>query len=307
MRTRLAAVLTVLALLAATAAWSATAAQADPAAQPGIDNFGDLLFLLVTERYLADAEVVAGAPFSADMRDLIGRSIPAHGPLLRAERFDAIWTVGGQVGRVDLRRAYRMSASPDAWRTFVGSSRAEQAEILRDATGEALLPSPYIPLPFAFPRNAGAVTVLNSVGIAGLRSVESPRREAVVGALRGANAVVVRDRGSSRLLTELGVEHRLAPDAVHALGVLHPHEREPGAQVAIVQISKSRLPALGHDAVGAAVAASPQLARRPIRLMLAGTATGHDALVFVEHLARHVVGVDGFFAWTSDRDPVTTD
>ena len=76
------------------------------------DNFGDLLFLLVTERYLGGADVVAAAPFAADMRQLLGRRIPAFGPLLRDEAFDAVWTVGGQVGRVDLERAYKMSATP---------------------------------------------------------------------------------------------------------------------------------------------------------------------------------------------------
>ena len=75
-------------------------------------NFGDLLFLLLTERCLGDAEVVAAAPFAADMTELLDRQVPAYGPLLDAGRFDAIWTVGGQVGAIDLARAYRMSASP---------------------------------------------------------------------------------------------------------------------------------------------------------------------------------------------------
>jgi hypothetical protein len=157
---------------------------------------------------------------------------------------------------------------------------------MQHAIGGAPLFSPYIPLPFAFPRNAGAVTVLNSVGIAGVRGIESPRREAVVGALRGATAIVVRDRGSSRLLTELGIDHRLAPDAVHALSVLDPSVRDPAAEEAIVQISSSRLRLLGHGAVGAALAGSSQVARRPIRLMLAGTATGHDAVDDYELVMR---------------------
>ena len=210
------------------------------------DNLGDLLFLLVTERYLEGAEVVAGAPFSADMRELLDRKVPAYGPLLQAEAFDAIWTVGGQVGRVDLRRAYRMSATPAEWRRFVRSSAGAQIDLMRQATGGVPLVSPYIPLPFAFPRNAGALSVLNSVGIAGVRGIESPRRETIVAALRGATSIVVRDRGSSKLLSDLGIEHRLAPDAVHALSVLHPSERDAGADVAIVQISRSRLRLLGH-------------------------------------------------------------
>jgi polysaccharide pyruvyl transferase WcaK-like protein len=270
------------------------------------DNFGDLLFLLVTERYLEGADVVAAAPFSADMRHLLGREIPAYGPLLQAEAFDAIWTVGGQVGRVDLRRAYRMSASPAAWRRFAAASDAAQADLLRRETGDAPIVSPYIPLPFAFPRNAGAVTVLNSVGIAGVRGIEPVRREAIVAALRGATAIAVRDRGSSRLLTELGIEHGLAPDAVHALGVLDPRGRDDADDVAIVQISRSRLRLLGHAQVGAAIAGSPQLARRPVRLMLAGTATGHDAVddyeLVVRAARRAARGVD--IAILDERRPL---
>ena len=72
---------------------------------------------------------------------------------------------------------------------------------MRAATGGVPLVSPYIPLPFAFPRNAGAITVLNSVGIAGVRGIEAPRRETAVAALRVATSIVVRDRGRAGRLT----------------------------------------------------------------------------------------------------------
>ena len=265
------------------------------------DNFGDLLFLLVTERYLEHADVVAAAPFAADMRALLDREIPAYGPLLSTERFDAIWTVGGQVGRVDLRRAYKMSASPAEWRRFVASPPARRVAILREATGGPPPVSPYIPLPFAYPLNAGAVTVLNSVGIAGARTVESPRREAIVAALRGANSVTVRDRPSSALLTDLGVEHALAPDAVHALGVLRPGRLDDDGS-AIVQISSGRLRILGHARVGEVLARSPQLAGRPVRLLLAGTATGHDATRDYEAVMRAARGAD--IAILDERRPL---
>ena len=256
------------------------------------DNLGDLLFLLVTERYLQGADVVAAAPFSADMRAQLGRRIPAYGPLLRSESFDAIWTVGGQVGSVDVARAYKMSAKPRAWRRYERRSEAARARILRRAAGGAPPPSPYIPLPAAYPRNAEAPAVLNSVGIAGVRGIEPGRREAVVAALRGAAAVTVRDQGSSRLLSDLGVEHRLLPDAVHALGVIEPAERDPRAETAIVQISSARLRMLGHERVARALARSPQLARRPVRLLPAGTATGHDAIRDYEAVARAARGLD---------------
>jgi len=261
------------------------------------DNFGDLLFLLVTERYLDGAEVVAAAPFSADMRPLLDRHVPAYGPLLRDETFDAIWTVGGQVGRVDLVRAYKMSAGPEAWAAFAAAPEAEQAAILRAATGGEPPLSPYIPLPAAYPRNAGAVTVLNSVGIAGARG-----REAVLAALRGATAISVRDDSSSALLTELGIGHRLLPDAVHALSRQYPAARDGGADTAIVQISCARLRMLGHAQVGRAIARSPQLRDRPVRLLLAGTATGHDAVEDYERVARAARGVD--IAIVPERRPL---
>lgn len=250
------------------------------------DNLGDLLFLLVTERYLQGADVVAAAPFSADMRPQLGRRIPAYGPLLRDEPFDAIWTVGGQVGRVDVARAYRMSARPRAWRRYERRSEAARARILRRAAGGPPPPSPYIPLPASYPRNADAPAVINSVGIAGVRGIEPGRREAVVAALRGAAAITVRDRGSSQLLTDLGVEHRLLPDAVHALGVLDPVERDPRAETAIVQISSARLRMFGYTRVARALVRSPQLAGRPVRLLPAGTATGHDSIRDYDAVAR---------------------
>ena len=249
------------------------------------DNFGDLLFLLVTERYLRGADVVAAAPFAADMRALLGRRIPAYGPLLRDERFDAIWTVGGQVGRIDLERAFKLSAPPRVWRRYARSGQARQREILRRHTGGVALAAPYIPLPSAYPRNAGALSVLNSVGIAGVRGIEPARREPILEALRAAGAIAVRDRGSSALLSEEGIEHRLLPDAVHALGLLEPVAREPDG-AAIVQVSRSRLRMIGHARLGAALASGPQLAGRPIRLLLAGTATGHDSTEDYELLVR---------------------
>jgi polysaccharide pyruvyl transferase WcaK-like protein len=102
----------------------------------------------------------------------------------------------------------------------------------------------------------------------------------------------VRDPASSRLLDRLGIEHALVPDAVHALGVLWPAERDPAADVAIVQISSAILRQLGHAEVGARIAASRELRGRPVRLLLAGTATGHDSVADYEALMSHARGVD---------------
>jgi Polysaccharide pyruvyl transferase len=253
------------------------------------DNVGDLLFLLVTERHLGGAEVVASAPFSADMRALLDREVHAFGPRLEAEDFDAVWTVGGQVGLVDGERAYRMAASPETYRAYRRAAPARRQELLREAAGGPLPAFPYLPAPVAYARNAGALGVLTSVGIGGLKSAEPGRRDELVSVLRGQDHITVRDRDSSRTLERLGIPHALAPDAVHALPLHWPVERDAGDDgPAVVQVSSAILAKLGHATVGGALAASAHLRGRPVRILLAGTATGHDAFEDAERLAAQL-------------------
>ena len=103
--------------------------------------------------------------------------------------------------------------------------------------------------------------MLNSVGLAGLRHADEEHRRQVVSVLRGQTSIAVRDRASSDFLARRGIAHRLVPDAVHALGVLDPLERDPGSGVAIVQASRAVLRRLGHAAVAARLAAQPAAAR----------------------------------------------
>ena len=247
------------------------------------DNVGDLLFLLVTERYLDGAEVVASAPFAADMTPLLDREIPAYGPLLDRAAFDVVWTVGGQVGAIDLRRAYRLSAPPHDYRRYQRASERRRAGMLRRATGGAGVLAPYLPDARAHPGSAGALTIVNSAGLSGIRGQEPERRERLVAQLRRTDAIAVRDRPSGRYLADLGIEHALVPDAVHAVGRLWPGARDPRSDVAVVQVSSGILATLGHAELAAALAGSPALAGLRIRLLLAGTATGHDR---VEDLAE---------------------
>src|SRR6478735_9466048 len=155
------------------------------------------------------------------MTPLLDRCVVALGDALTREEFDVIWTVGGQVGGTTPESALRMSKAPaehDAFRATVPTS-------------------PYIPTPGAFPRNAGAVSVLNSVGLTGAGVLPPHVREEVVEVLRTTDVVSVRDRESSDFLTRIGVAHTLAPDVVHAIGLLEPHDPDPASDVAVVQVS----------------------------------------------------------------------
>lgn len=247
------------------------------------DNVGDLLFLLVTERYLRGAEVVAAAPFAADMRPLVGRRIKAYPALLERERFDAVWTVGGQVGSIDAGYAYRLSASPMRLRWHLRQSAPRRrARIDRLGLGVA----PYIPSPH--PDDGDVLRIVNSAGVSGVRHVASPRRERLLELLRDQDRLAVRDRGSSDYLTAQGIDHVLLPDAVHALGILRPRRPDPSSDTALVQISRPRLAHLGHDRVAAALADSPQLRGLRIRLLMAGTAIGHDCPKAYGDVARRI-------------------
>lgn len=240
-----------------------------------IENLGDLLFQLITERYLADAQVVMCAPFPADMTALLGRPVQAYGPLLEAEEFDAIWTVGSQfggpkVGSVDLEGAYQMTAPADAYHEFERSSLSQRQHILASAAGDAPVVCAFIPSPLSYPRNSGTISVINSAGIGHMLD-DPARRDAHVALLRGTTFITIRDTDSSDLLTSLDIEHRLAPDVVHTLSRVRPAERDPDSDIAVFQISKSILADLGPANVASALARSESLKGLRVRLLMNGT------------------------------------
>jgi len=96
------------------------------------DNFGDLLFQLVTAEYLKDADVVFAAPFAADMSALTGERIPAFGPLLASERFDAVWTVGGEVGATTVGFAHKAALGAEEHARYKAASPVERRRLLAE-------------------------------------------------------------------------------------------------------------------------------------------------------------------------------
>ncbi len=256
------------------------------------DNFGDLLFLLVTERYLDDCDVVASAPFAADMTELLDRRIVALGDELTGREVDAVWTVGGQVGGTALASAFRMSKTPEEYAAYLAAPPTEQRSLLDAALHGAAVVSPYLPTPGAFERNAGVVSVLNSVGLAGVAGLPAHIREEVVDTLRTTDVISVRDRESSIFLDKLGISHTLAPDVVHAISLLEPYDPDPGSDIAVVQSSAGLLEKYGYARVARNLARSSQLAGLRLQFLMAGAASGHDSLESLERLADRVRKID---------------
>ncbi|GAA4725200.1 hypothetical protein GCM10023350_04590 [Nocardioides endophyticus] len=256
------------------------------------DNFGDLLFLLLTERYLTGCEIVAAAPFAADMTPLLDRRVVALGDALNDREFDVIWSVGGQIGGTTLESALRMSKSPAEYAAFRAADPVDKRALMRAALHGAELASPYIPTPGAFGRNAAAISVLNSVGIAGARGLAPHVREEVFEVLRTTDVVSVRDRESSDFLSRIGVRHTLAPDVVHAISLLEPYDPDPGSDVVVVQFSTRLLRRFGHERLARELVGSAHLGGLRIRLLMAGAASSHDSVEDLERVAEHVRALD---------------
>ncbi len=256
------------------------------------DNFGDLLFLLLTERYLPGSDVVAAAPFAADMTALLDRQVLAVGNELNQRSYDAVWTVGGEVGGISTGFAYQMSKSPAEYAAYLDASPAAQREILSTALDGAPLVSPYLPTIGAFEGNAGAVSVINSVGIARAGAQSPHVREELLETFRTADVISVRDRPSSALLERAGIPHTLTPDMVHAISLLEPYEPDPGSDNVVVQISTRLANRFGRERLARKLVESEHLAGLRIRLLLAGTATGHDSLDDIQEVAEHIRALD---------------
>ncbi|MEI5675760.1 MULTISPECIES: polysaccharide pyruvyl transferase family protein [unclassified Nocardioides] len=252
------------------------------------DNFGDLLFLLLTERYLTGSEIVASAPFAADMTELLDRQVVATGEHLQQHRYDVVWSVGGQVGALDLEGAFRMAVPPGEFAAYQTATPARQREILSAAVAGAPITSPYVPTVGAFPLNGGAVSVLNSVGIAGLTTRSVKVRHEMAAVLQTADVVSVRDKPSSKYLQELGVEHTLAPDVVHTLRVLEPYEPDPDSDVVVLQVSSGLAALMGHETIAEQLAASRHLGGSKVRFVMAGLATSHDSVADCERIAERL-------------------
>jgi hypothetical protein len=185
-----------------------------------------------------------------------------------------------------------MSRSPAEYSRYRAASPSEQRALIQQAFHGAPLVSPYIPNPGSFPRNAGAVSVLNSVGLSGAGVLPPHVREEVVEVLRSTDVVSVRDRESSAFLHRVGVKHSLMPDVVHAVSLLEPYEPDPHSDIAVVQFSTRLLERVGHDRLARKLVRSPHLAGMRIQLLMAGTAPKHDSAEDLERVAGSVHRLD---------------
>ena len=260
------------------------------------DNFGDLLFLERTRRYLASAGIdeTTLAPFGSSREQLTGSRVDAVSTMARRGSCGALWTVGGEVGGVAAHSAYLMLDGDARPPDFHDLPRRARRRIIRREFDGPLLDLAYVPRPSAFPASWPVPSILNSVGVSGIAGLTAGVAANARYALRDADYISVREKTSSGFLESLRIPHVLAPDLVHTMRRDHAdlasrdaREVARASRKVLVQMSAATLSQQGVAALADALCSSRHLEGADVRLFVAGLAPHHDSLeLYREVVAR---------------------
>ncbi|MDJ0428020.1 polysaccharide pyruvyl transferase family protein [Rhodococcus fascians] len=251
------------------------------------DNFGDLLFLERTLKYLGSRPSIATAPYSHDIGSPGPHYTERYVDALSSESLTSVLVVGGEVGGTSASSAYRMSSTPNLYSKWIDSSLGTKRRILRQSLGLSEMSSPYIPRMSATSMSLQLPSAINSAGVSGLDRLVGRRGAEAWAAVREAGFVSVRDKASSEVLSRRNVEHRVAPDLVHTLRLDESFAPLMRPNVALIQVKAAVLTAMGTRAFAEVLAASKALASFDLELFSAGSATGHDSLELYREVAEH--------------------
>lgn len=262
------------------------------------DNFGDLLFLERTRAFLVrnGLDPRALSPFRGVPEQLTNYPTPAFIDAVSNSDLDSVWVVGGEVGGVLIHAAYKMLDPHFQDPTFTKMTRFARRGVIRTQSGLDVTDFAYLPRPSKYPSLHSAPFIINSSGLSGIAKLRGDVRAEAIGALHDADFVSVREHASSKLLTQLGVKHRLAPDLVHTLRFDYPEFANRGLRseararrVAVIQMSAAALDSAGIAELIAFLGTSVALKGFELRLMAAGLAPAHDS---IEMYAEVIAGVN---------------
>lgn len=271
------------------------------------DNFGDILFLERTRRYLDEARLEAKtlAPFRSLTERLTGAPTTPVTSAMRDGSLGAIWTVGGEVGGVAVHSAYLMLDPETRATDFHGMPRGARRALIRQESGAALTNLAYLPRPSAYPDSWAIPSIVNSVGVSGMLHLQGSARLEAVQSLRDADYVSVREEASAKALDSLGVKHVLAPDLVHTLrrdmGSFASRESRRSARASrkvLVQMNQAMLAHHGPDRLARELCAAPRLKGADVRLFVAGSAPSHDSLDLYSEVASRVNDLSPAFSFS---------
>lgn len=224
------------------------------------DNFGDYLLYSESNRYAVQQGLTGRitSPFRSDMTEDFGIQVEQYSDVFGEELLPS-WVVGGEVGGTRLAAAQRTTGLPNA-NAQLPAYASPYLPLLRDEEGR--------PVP----------TVINSVGLAGLRTLRGAAMGYAVKAVADASYVSVREHRSSAVLKRLKVDHRVAPDVVHGISDSEHLPAAHGHGAAVIHMKAAWIQKYGSEEIAAQIAASSYLRRTPIVFFVAGTAPGHDSV-----------------------------
>lgn len=258
------------------------------------ENFGDILFLLRTREYLAGLDSIPTAPVGREATTYLSDPVEEYVPIFQDGDVRAIWVVGGEVGGTSVEDAVRMSI--DGWNELMSTAknRGERDRRLLERTGLGWSESPYLPRASAYRGTRSVPTIINSVGVSAIERLRWDRRETVLSVLRDAEHLSVRDKESARVLRELNIPHRVAPDLVHtlALSAEYGDHRPRTDRVVLIQLKERVLAEYGAEALAELIARSRTLAGWTVRFFSAGSAPGHDSMELYRQTTDHLRRID---------------
>ncbi len=180
------------------------------------DNFGDLLFYIITKKYLHGHMVVPGAVSSANMLDSIGEVVLPYPALMESSDWDVIWVVGGEIGQASTNAGIRMSITKKEEETYSGLSKKNQLA-LDESYSYDTKKTTIGYLPSSDSVGPSTQVIVNSVGISGLAFMPDWIRKPANKSLAKSLYVSVRDPESSKYCRDLNIDADLTPDIVHTI------------------------------------------------------------------------------------------
>lgn len=254
------------------------------------DNFGDLLFYQVLKDAMRDATIIAGSVMYSDMTETLGEKVLPYPVLLDKYVWDAVWVVGGEVGGVDIERAYNMSLSPERLRQYRTLSD-ERKEVIQRAYGGSHIPkTAYLPDIGQFELNKETPLIINSVGVSNIGLLEDPAtKRKSISILRRAHQLVVRDEKSKIFCEKKGIQVRLMPDMIHSISRISKWNKLKDSRLSsspyiTFQINQSLLQTYDRNEVADTLVKIIKERKMKIIMIAAGTAVHHDSYAEYQRL-----------------------
>lgn len=246
------------------------------------DNFGDVLFGILTKQALEDRghTVVLSSVVMADMRHIFGEVVVPYTYALTHYTWDVVWVVGGEVAGTSVDKSLSMTLPGSSYSRLQDLTAAEQDSAARHVIGAPSSAAvAYIPNLARYERNTEAMLIINSSG--GFR--EKGRAKRLVN--RAAHVhVATRDDVSYAALSDASVDSvALTPDLVHTIPGVLPKPEQVENRL-LFQASDAHLREALMECVISQLGAVAQRHSCGISLFAAGYAPHHDSLEKYERI-----------------------